>query len=87
MLSKVEGDLERFGGRVAAEIYDLGIQCEREPPSVQHYDAWGRRVDNLITSGAWKRQKDISAEEGLIAIAYERDYNEWRFVWFLSPAP
>ena len=26
--------------------------------------------DTLVTSAAWKRQKAISAEEGLIALAY-----------------
>ncbi|KAK3084005.1 hypothetical protein FSP39_006649 [Pinctada imbricata] len=72
-----EGDLERFGQRVATEINELGLQCEREPPRVEHYDAWGRRVDRLITSPAWRKQHDIAAEEGLITIAYERQFKEW----------
>jgi hypothetical protein len=35
------------------------------------YDAWGRRIDQLITSSAWKQLKSIAAEEGLLAIGYE----------------
>lgn len=69
----------RFGERVATEVYELGLQCEREPPQLLQFDAWGNRVDQLITSPAWKRQHDISAEEGLIANAYERKYGEWRY--------
>ncbi|XP_061162322.1 acyl-CoA dehydrogenase family member 11-like [Saccostrea echinata] len=73
----IETDLIRFGERVATEIYELGLQCEREPPQLIQYDAWGNRVDRLITSPAWKRQHDIAAEEGLIATAYEEKYGEW----------
>lgn len=70
----------RFGERVATEVSELGLQCEREPPQLLQYDAWGNRVDQLITSPAWKRQHNISAEEGLIASAYEGKYGEWRYL-------
>lgn len=79
ILAPIETDLIRFGERVATEVYELGLQCEREPPQLLQFDAWGNRVDQLITSPAWKRQHDISAEEGLIANAYERKYGEWRY--------
>ena len=76
-LAPIETDLIRFGERVATEIYELGLQCEREQPQLVQYDAWGNRVDQLITGAAWKRQHDIAAEEGLIATAYEGKYGEW----------
>ena len=71
-------DLERFGGRVATEIYDLGQQCERQQPYLEKYNGWGNKIDRLVTSPAWRKMHDISAEEGLIAISYERKYSEWR---------
>ncbi|KAK6192103.1 hypothetical protein SNE40_003641 [Patella caerulea] len=74
---EISPDLKRFGERVATDIYDLHLQCDKEIPQLEQYDAWGKRVDNLITSPAWKRMHDISAEEGLIAIAYEKKYGEW----------
>ncbi|XP_034646797.1 acyl-CoA dehydrogenase family member 11-like isoform X2 [Trachemys scripta elegans] len=77
VLEKVSLDLERFGARVAAEIDSLGRECELNPPALQHYDAWGRRVDHIVTCPAWKRMKEIAAEEGLIAEAYERKYSIW----------
>lgn len=57
---------------------DLGLQCETQQPYLEKYSAWGEKVDKLVTSPAWKRMHDISAEEGLIAISYERKYAEWR---------
>ena len=47
------------------------------------FDAWGNRVDELVTSPAWKRMHDISAEEGLVALAYERKHHQWRWVGLL----
>ncbi|XP_073169707.1 acyl-CoA dehydrogenase family member 11-like isoform X4 [Lepidochelys kempii] len=81
VLEKVSLDLERFGARVAAEIDGLGHECELNPPALQHYDAWGRRVDHIVTCPAWKRMKEIAAEEGLIAEAYERRYSNWSRVY------
>ena len=64
---------------MATDIYELSLRCEREPPFLEQFDAWGRRVDLLVTSPAWQTLHDISAEEGLIAIAYERKFAEWRY--------
>ena len=79
MMAAVEPDLTRFGHEVATSIYDLHLQCEREPPTLEQFNAWGKRVDQLHTSAAWKAQKDISAREGLIASGYERAYQQYRF--------
>ena len=69
--TEVEPDLSRFGDRVVNEIWDVGRLCELEPPTLAT-SPWGHRdnADTLVTSAAWKRQKEISAEEGLIALAY-----------------
>lgn len=77
-VQEVERDLLRFGERLVAEIDALGRQCELKPPVLQHYDAWGRRVDRILTCDAWTRLKRISAQEGLVAAGYERTYGEWR---------
>ncbi|XP_070571737.1 acyl-CoA dehydrogenase family member 11-like isoform X1 [Ptychodera flava] len=77
VLEQFAPDLERFGHRCATDIHQLGRECELNPPSVQHFDAWGNRVDDLITCSAWKSMHDIAAEEGLISIAYERKYGPW----------
>jgi len=65
---------------VKHEIDALGRECEVNPPSLTHYDAWGNRIDVVTTCNAWKSMKSIAAEEGVISIGYERKYNEFRLV-------
>jgi hypothetical protein len=78
MFLEIEKDLRRFGQRAVNELEDLHRRCEIEQPYLRQYDPWGNRVDEIITSSAWKRMHDISAEEGLVSIAYERKYGPWR---------
>ncbi|XP_022106060.1 acyl-CoA dehydrogenase family member 11-like [Acanthaster planci] len=79
ILKKITPDLDSFGFRVAHEIDKLGRECEQNPPVVETFDAWGNRTDKLITSYAWKQQKTIVAEEGIIAIPFEQEYGPYRF--------
>lgn len=61
-----------FGRRVQEEVGDLGREAESHPPRHVPFGPWGDRVDQIEVSGAWRRLQDISAEEGLVALAYER---------------
>ncbi|XP_076838590.1 acyl-CoA dehydrogenase family member 11 isoform X2 [Brachyhypopomus gauderio] len=83
-LQEVESDLTRFGQRVVDEIDELGRQSEQNPPQLQQYEAWGRRVDRIITCPAWTRLKHISAQEGMVATGYERRFKEWSRVYQMS---
>ncbi len=76
-VAQIEGDLTAFGEKVATTLYDLHMEAERQPPRVDHFDSWGKRVDKLITSDAWKQLKRVSATEGVISIAYERKYEQY----------
>ncbi|NXP59845.1 ACD11 dehydrogenase, partial [Chloropsis cyanopogon] len=77
VLEEVHQDLERFGNCLLTKIQPLSWECELNPPVFQQYDAWGRRVDHIHTCSAWRRMKETSAEEGLIAEAYEKRYSNW----------
>ncbi|XP_039188389.1 acyl-CoA dehydrogenase family member 11-like isoform X1 [Crotalus tigris] len=77
LFAEVNPDLERFGDRLRDEIQFLGRECELNPPRLLHFDAWGQRVDQVITCPAWKRLKDISAEESLVAEGYKRRHSCW----------
>src|SRR5690242_14912457 len=74
MLAEVEPELRRLGARAAGDILALGEAAEAEPPRHVPYDPWGRRVDRIDTSDAWRELDRISAEEGLVAIGYEREH-------------
>lgn len=43
-----------------------------EEPSLIQYNQWGQRIDTLKTSEGWRGLKKVAAEEGLVAIPYER---------------
>ncbi|AHG89196.1 acyl-CoA dehydrogenase domain-containing protein [Gemmatirosa kalamazoonensis] len=81
---RVEPDLERFGARAAGDLLALADAAEAEPPRHVPYDAWGRRVDRIETSEAWRALDRVSAEEGLVAIAYERALGSWSRVHQLA---
>ena len=76
MTAELELELHRFGERVATDILALGDAAESAPPRHVPYDPWGRRIDDIVVSDGWRALDRISAQEGLIAIAYERAHGE-----------
>ncbi|MEO8910549.1 MAG: acyl-CoA dehydrogenase family protein [Gemmatimonadaceae bacterium] len=72
MLAEVKPNLKRLGARAASDILALGDAAEASPPRHIPYDAWGRRIDHIETSDAWRELDHISATEGIVATAYER---------------
>eukprot|EP00761_Pharyngomonas_kirbyi_P009985 gb/GECH01010003.1/.p1 GENE.gb/GECH01010003.1/~~gb/GECH01010003.1/.p1 ORF type:complete len:603 (+),score=127.86 gb/GECH01010003.1/:1-1809(+) len=75
--TEINQDLERFGKRMETEIYDLGLDAENNPPQLEQYDAWGRRQDKVKVSEGWDKLRRVSAEEGLVSIAYERRHGAY----------
>ncbi len=73
---EVETDLKRFGQRVVSDILALAEHVESNEPVLETFDPWGRRVDKVTVSRAWQELDKVSAEEGLVAIGYERKYGE-----------
>ncbi len=59
----------------------MGQQAEINPPCHIPFDPWGKRIDHIEVSSAWKQLDCISAEERLIAIGYERAYGVFSRVY------
>ncbi len=72
MRAEIEPDLRRLGERAVTDIFALGESAEASPPRHIPYDPWGRRVDRIETSDAWRELDRIAATEGIVATAYER---------------
>ena len=54
---------ERFaalGRATATELHELSEQAEAQLPEHIAFNAWGRRVDEIRVSPAWKRLKAFS---------------------------
>jgi putative acyl-CoA dehydrogenase len=77
MLEEIEPGLRSLGNRVVTDILTLAERAEASPPRHVPYDAWGNRVDSIVTSDAWRELDRISASEGLVATAYERAHGEF----------
>lgn len=68
----VAPDLRRFGERVVSDVLAMAKDAEAHPPRLVNYDPWGRRIDEIETSAGWQKLDGVSAEEGLVALGYER---------------
>jgi len=60
-------------GRVVTEpaTLTLAARAEQEPPVHVAYSPWGRRVDDIEVSEAWKALGRIGVEAGVTALPYE----------------
>ncbi|KAI8394217.1 uncharacterized protein BYT42DRAFT_553726 [Radiomyces spectabilis] len=83
VLRTIEPDLHQFGERVINDIAAMGDNVEdpNNHPRLKQYDAWCRRVDEITVAQGWKDLNDVAAEEGLIAIAYERKFQEYSRIY------
>ena len=75
---KIAPRLERMGKLSATTMPVLAAQAEAEKPVHVPFDPWGRRIDEIRTSGAWEAFRKMSAEEGIVAIGYEAGLGEHR---------
>lgn len=74
VLAAIEPELVALGERAAGEWLELAEGAETDLPRLVPYDAWGRRIDRIETSEAWRAFERISAIEGFVARGYERAY-------------
>jgi alkylation response protein AidB-like acyl-CoA dehydrogenase len=76
VLRAIEPALEAMGELSGGALYELQLADRANEPVLTQWDAWGRRVDRIEISPLWRRAARIAAEEGLVAIAYERAHGE-----------
>ncbi len=60
-----------LGEEAAGPLAELARQAEAQPPRHVPFDAWGRRVDQVLVSPAWRDLHRAAARFGLTAIPYE----------------
>lgn len=75
-------DLSRFGARVLEpRLLAYTADAERNTPSVQTWDAFGHRVDKLVTTEGWRALSAIGIAEGIVATPYENEYGPYSRVY------
>lgn len=83
-LADVDFDLDRFGDRVVGDIAEMARDAETNLPRLIPYDPWGRRIDHIETARGWQQLDRVSAEEGIVATAYERKHGPYSRVHQLA---
>lgn len=72
MLRRVEPSLSHMGELAGGELYRMQLADRLNEPVLTQWDAWGNRVDRIEVTTLWRTAERLAAEEGLVAIAYER---------------
>ena len=76
-LAAIEPSLDRMGELSGGELYELQRSDRLREPTLTQWDAWGNRVDAIEHTPLWRRAERLAAEEGLVAIPYERSHGRW----------
>jgi putative acyl-CoA dehydrogenase len=76
MLTEITPDLVQFGERAAGEFRVWARDAEVNKPQLTQFDAFGNRVDEIKVAEGWLKLERVAAEDGLIAIGFERKYGE-----------
>ncbi|KAF9923721.1 hypothetical protein FBU30_006224 [Linnemannia zychae] len=84
VLDEISPDLIQICDWANNEGTALTARMEEDQPRLRQYDLWCRRVDELLVTEAWKKQKEIAAREGVVAIAYERKYSEYSRIYQMA---
>lgn len=71
---EITDDLKRFGDRVIGDVLEMAKSAEKNLPTLQQFDAWGKRIDKVIVDKGWTDLHKVSAEEQIVKLGYERKY-------------
>jgi acyl-CoA dehydrogenase len=71
-LKTVEGSLRKVSELAKGELYTLYMSDPGAEPTHTAWDAWGKRQDKIVLTPLWVRAKEVAAEHGIVATAYER---------------
>lgn len=74
VLAEFEPELDRLGERAVTDIQAMGDDANAHEPAFVPYDPWGRRIDRIETARGWRELDRVAAQEGLVAIGYERKF-------------
>jgi len=76
-LQEIIPDLENIGERAVSEFLEWARDAEKNKPELIQFTSWGKRIDEIKVAQGWKNLEKAAAEEGLVAIGYERKYQEY----------
>jgi len=63
--------LSDMGRAAANELQAWGDACERQPATLEQFDGWGQRIDEVVYPDSWRELAAAAARAGLVALPYE----------------
>ncbi len=77
VLNEIQPALAHMGELAGGELYRFQLADRASEPVHVPWDAWGNRIDRIDVSPLWRTAERLAAEQGLVAIAYERQHGEF----------
>ena len=78
-------ELREIGGLAGGELYRLQLADRLNEPVLTQWDAWGRRLDEVVVSPLWREAEKLAATHGLVATGYDRALGRYaRLAQFLK---
>lgn len=71
VLREIEPSLAEMGRLAGYDLYRLQLADRLNEPRLTQWDAWGNRVDQIELTPLWCVAARISAEHGVVSVAYE----------------
>lgn len=81
---KIIDDLTNFGDKVSTDYVPHMKEAEINTPKLIQYSPFNERIDQLVLSEGWRFFKKQTAIEGLIAIPYENESQEFSRLHFAA---
>ncbi len=92
MLGEIEPALGAMGERAGGELYRFQLADRENEPTLTQWSAWGARIDRIEVSPLWQEARRLAAEQGLVALAYERQHgalsrvHQFALVYLFTPS-
>jgi alkylation response protein AidB-like acyl-CoA dehydrogenase len=71
-LAEIEPELVQLGALAGGPLHEQQLAERDLEPTLEQWDAWGRRVDRIRPTPLWREAAALAARHGLVATAYER---------------
>ncbi|HEY0378197.1 MAG TPA: acyl-CoA dehydrogenase family protein [Pyrinomonadaceae bacterium] len=71
VLGEIEPALAEMGRLAGDDLYRLQLADRLNEPKLTQWDAWGDRVDRIELTPLWREAARLSAEHGVVSVAYE----------------
>jgi len=88
----IEPELEAMGRRAAGGLRDRQQSDRDHEPGLKQWDPWGKRVDRVEKTDTRQRARELAAERGVVAQAYEKEHGRYSrlhqmaLAYLLSPS-